>query len=708
MTFISYPQLSFADAYSQPSDNTNGRRLSVVFDSTNIYTRPSDGYFSDSSETASIPVVVTIHGTTFEGATTEAFSFNESGQSVNGSLHFTTFTSVSITGNKVFSGVSYGAVEVKEQLPISIYDDGNNTPYVQTTAYGSGIFIVEDAYGATIDTGYGQYEFEYAAPFQIDLTTAPDKIYIGNSSDLQHAADGIMDEVKITSATATKTRTRLLSGSYDISVEAQSPIFSEPDAKTLVLMHLDDNTQSIIDDLRDPLDEANLSDSMLATIVSLRNDKIDFINYVNSLNITGTIVDESVDTRSLAEQLFDLVSVLNTTTNSAKYYELSGNYFPSEIIVNNNFQYAGVFSGEEYFIEKPDLINNEQGSIELWIAPLSNLLGDFKRKIYLDSVNHSVIGTNGQLLSITANLIKLPNNIVAKYINSIRLAGIAGQSITFDFAEFATLSGDGTTIVLNETLPLNNTPVIIDFIPLTASNDRLTLFKDEDSNLIFSISASGTLYQISRDISDWKKNEWHRVMITWKTNDKNNLDALNMYVDGIAEQVIKYGEGFLFNTFTFKQEHQINVNTKIIPQNIQFIGSLDRLYIGTDFSGSQSGMCRMSNLRVSFIERPPVIDARGNKVDFDFDGGSKSATPETQDSFTSYLEDFNPESKYITNFAMAQNPAAGAHDLHIIVRDNFNLVRGVDNGQVERLLRELIKIIKPAEARTRISISTNN
>jgi len=114
----------------------------------------------------------------------------------------------------------------------------------------------------------------------------------------------------------------------------------------------------------------------------------------------------------------------------------------------------------------------------------------------------------------------------------------------------------------------------------------------------------------------------------------------------------------------------------------------------------------MSNLRVSFIERQPVIDARGFKIDFDFDGGSKSATPEIFDNFTTYLEDFNPKAGFITNFASAEDPVGGAHDLRIVVRDNFHLVRGVNNGQTERLLRELIKIIKPAEARTRISLTT--
>lgn len=732
-SFVSFPKLQLSDASSQPSDGYYGRTLTVTFDSSNIYTT-EDGYFSLPDATTPVPITIRISGTfkeTNNPVPYENFVIARPGDSAVGMLHFTNIKDIMvIDGYKIFNGSPYGMLEVKETLPINYLDNGYQKPFVNFTAYGGGFFLFEtslkvldgyDGYAYDgyytfqngldgynyVDPGYGEYEFSYGAPFQMPFHTAPETLYIGNSSALNNSADGIMDEVKITSATATKTRTRKLAGSYDISIEATSPVFSEPDAKTLVLLHMDDNAQDIIDALRDPLDSANLTDSQLATIVSLRNDEVSFTNYINSLHITGTIVDESIDKRPLSAQLFDLVSVLNRTVNSAEYYKLAGNYFPSETTVNGNFKYAAVFSGETYFIEKPGLINNNQGSIEVWIAPLQNLLGDFNRRVYLDSINHAIIGQNGNLISLTSNLIQLPDNIVAQQINSIRLAGAAGQSNTFDFVEFSYLSGDGRNITLTQNLPSRNTAVIIDYIPLSTSNDRLTLFKDEDSNLVFGISASGTLYQTSTDVSNWKRNEWHRVMITWKTNDKNSLDHLNMYVDGIESTIIKYGQGFLFNTFEFKQEFQVSVDTKIIPQNIQFSGELDRLYIGTDYAGNQNALCRMANLRISFIERQPVIDARGFKIDFDFDGGSKSATPEVQDAFTSYLEDFNPQSGFITKFATAQDPVAGAHDLHITVRDNFHLVRGVDNGQVERLLRELIKIIKPAEARTRISITTN-
>lgn len=708
MAFTVYPALTFADSYAQPSDPINGRRINVLFDTTNIYTRVADGYFTNSGLTSSIPVIVRVSGTTLESSTTEDFTFNTSGQVITSSLHFKTFSGVQvIQGNKIFSGDSYGAVEVQETLPLSQFDvaiDGYNTPFLQTTAYGNGIFVFTDAYGNSYNSGYGQYNFEYTAPFQIDLQTAPETIFIGNSEDLTHSADGILDEVKITSATATKTRTISLAGSYDISVDATRPVSGEPNIQTLALLHLDDNSRTIIDALRNPLDSANLPDNTLSTIVSLRNNRDAFINYVNSLNITGTIVDGSVDTRPLSAQLFDLVNALNTTTNSAAYYNLAGSYLPSEITVNPNFKYAAVFSGEVYSIEQPNLINNNAGTIELWLAPLANLLGDFKRRVYFDSINNSIIGQDGKLTSLTANVIVLPNNIMAQQINSITLYDNTNN--TFDFNELASLSNNGTTITLQQPLPSNNTQIIINYIPVSTNNNRLTLFKDEYDNLVFSLLGNGVLYQVSHDISNWQKNEWHRVMVSWVANNPNNLNHLNMYVDGIEQTKIKYGQGFLFNTFTFNEEFQSNISTKIIPQTIQFNGDLDKLYIGSDFTGSQNGMCRMANLRVSFIERQPLVDARGYRIDADFDGGSTSATPEIQDSSTSYLEDFNPNNRYITNFAAIQDPTAGIHDLAINVRDYFGLVRGVDNGQIERLLREIIKIIVPAEARTVINIET--
>lgn len=728
-SFTPYPKLQFADAYSAPSDGYYGRRLSVMFDSTNIY-ETTDGYFSDSGMSTKIPVLLNVYGETSEINLDgyETFAFDKPGNNVIGNLHFTTFTDIKfLPSNKIQIADAYGVVEVTEALPINYFDDGYDTPYTKFTNYGNGIFLFNtalkklDGYNqvsintakndgyftfnnldgySDIDLGFGKFVFNYSGPFKAPIITPPKKIYIGNSIELLNAADGVMDEIKITSATATKTRTRKLNGSYDISVDATSPVFNEPDAKTLTLLHMDDNYKSIINAIRDPLDSLNLSDSILANIVSLRSDRTLFINYVNSLNISGSIVEGVADTRPLSEQLFDLVTVLNVTNDSSGYYKLSGNYFPSEITVNNNFKHAAIFSDENFFIEKAGLINNNEGTIEVWIAPLFNLLGDFNRRVYFDSIEHAIIGKNGQLISTNANLIKLPNNIIARQINSVRLF----NGDEFDFIDGAILSQDGKTIVLSRELPSNETAIIIDYIPLTASNDRLSLFKNESGDLVFAISAGGILYQTSKNISEWQKNEWHRIMVTWKTNDRNSLDHLNMYVDGTKIAIIKYGEGYLFNTFLFKQEAQVTISSKIIPQNIKFNGSLDRLYIGADYSGNKNAMCRMSNLRVSYIERQPITDSAGNFIDSDFNGGSKSATPEISDAFTSYLEDFDPKNKFIVNFATIQDSTAGAHDLHVTVRDSFNLVRGVGDGKVERLLRELLKVIKPAEARLKISI----
>lgn len=711
-SFVAYPPINFSDAFAQPSDIVFGRRLSVIFDTNNVFTLASDGItFSDSMQLVVHPVVLRVFGTTIEGPTFEDFNFVSAGLKINGDKHFTSFTGISnIDGYIINAFSSFGIAEVEELLPINLLDDGyNNDPYVQFTGYGSGIFLfqttLKDGYGNNVDPGFGGYRFNYDTAFQIPFQEAPNKLFIGNNAQLQNALDGIIDEVKLTSAIATKTRTRTLTGSYDISAEATTPISSVPDAKTLTLLHLDDNSQFILDAIRDPLNTAHLDDSVLATIVSLKHNRSIFINYINSLQLTGNIVDGALDKRTLAEQLFDLVSALDIVHNIAKYFRISGHFFPSEITVNSNFKFGAVFSGEQYSIEKTNLINNDQGSIELWIAPLFNLLGDFSRRVYLDSINHNVLGVDGQLFSATANTIVMPNGIRIKSINSIKLFH---NDNNFDFSPYSSLTNDGMTIILTKHLPQNQIPVVIDYIPLSATNDRLTLYKDEDNNLVFSISANGILYHLEHNISNWKKNEWHRVMATWKTNDKKSLNRLNLFVDGTESTIIKYGEGFLFNTFVFKQEHQATISTKIPPQNIQFVRDLDRLYIGSTFDNKLAGFCRMANLRISFIERQPIIDNFGNKIDFDFDGGSKSATPSISDSFTNYLEDFDPMKGFVDNFATIQDPKAGAHDLRVNIRDDFNLVRGIDNGQIERLLKELINIIRPAESRIRVLITNKD
>src|SRR6266568_7686898 len=146
MGFIAFPPLQFSDIVSQPSDGYYGRTLIAVFDSSNIFLT-NDGYFSNNGMITHIPVILEVYGNTVETNPDgyEAFSFDLPGQSITGDLHFTSFTDVKFRpANKISLVDAYGAVEIKEALPINYLDDGNiNDPYVQFTAYGGGLFLFD-------------------------------------------------------------------------------------------------------------------------------------------------------------------------------------------------------------------------------------------------------------------------------------------------------------------------------------------------------------------------------------------------------------------------------------------------------------------------------------------------------------------------------------------------------------------------------------
>lgn len=702
-TYTVLPQLTFADGYAQPSDKLNGRKIIVNFDSSNIAT-DADGYYTSSvilGVCSSNPTVAQ-----------ESFNFIYTGQSLTSTSHFTSLSNIIINATKINTNDYYGVVNIKELLPLSQTDNDGYTNKV--LAFGSGIFVIDgygsyDSYGAFSgregygDPGTGTYQFDYLSPLHIPLNSIKNDLTIGNNLLLNNSFDGVLDEIKLTSATAIKSRNRVLSGSYDISAEAKSPISQVPDAKTSVLLHCDDNTASIVDAIRDPLDMANLTDTQLETIVNLRNNKTLFIDFVNSLQITGDIIEGSGSTLSLAEQLYLLVSSLNNLSNSANYYRIAGSFFPSEINVNNNFNSSASFVGETYSINKAGLINNKNGSIELWLAPMFNVFGDLKTRVYFDIFSHNVIGDDGSLTALSPRIIKLPFNIKAQKILSVKLYNT--KVANFEFSQNCQLSSNGNVIVLDQSLPADNSQIIIDYIPVGVSNDRITLFKNGGGQLVFAMTAGKTTYTLSRDISSWQKDSWHRVLLTWTTNTKNSLDSIHMFVDGNETTTIKYGEGFLYGTFIFGQENLTTTTSKIIAQNIPLSDAFDVINVGTDYAGSSPAMARLSNLRISYITRQPIIDIRGSIKDADYAGGAASASPVVADPFTTLLEDFTPDAQYITKFASIPGQNTGQYDATIEVRDEFNLIKGVDNGLIEKMVKKLIKLAAPAHIRAKIVIT---
>ena len=153
-------------------------------------------------------------------------------------------------------------------------------------------------------------------------------------------------------------------------------------------------------------------------------------------------------------------------------------------------------------------------------------------------------------------------------INSDQITGRlrGGTGTDKDFAVGGILESDGKTIKLNDNLPGSFVDVVVTYIPVDSSGDRVLITKDKESNIVFSITASGKTSILTKKV-DWKKNTWHRISCMYKTNSTS--DSMRLFVDGsengqilYGDPSLVYGSGYLYGQIGNQsgQSQKINYN----------------------------------------------------------------------------------------------------------------------------------------------------
>jgi hypothetical protein len=363
----------------------------------------------------------------------------------------------------------------------------------------------------------------------------------------------------------------------------------------------------------------------------------------------------------------------------------------------------------------------DAGTIEFWISPIVDTNIDDYRRYYIDLYS----GKRQRVSSESSTVIELPSS--AKEIIDIRLLeatqqyadlyssseasrilfdGISRSEITGKLAggtgsqkNFATghkLSADGRTITLAKALPAHNTDVVVTYIPKDNSGDRVSVFKNEDNQIVFAITADGIDNIVTADI-DWTKNSWHRVLCVYKTNSR--YDTMRIFVDGTEGGYIRYGTGLVYGTgYVYGQYIQGDGQAKNLEYSINLTDDLSLMSVGSDIFGDNSAYGRMDNVRFSRILRPLSRDAAGAYVDEAYSENLNTVRPVIEDDATTLLLDFDQDQEKINKFATIIDPKNGIFDFDIEVVDNFDKVIGVNNGEVEDLIEELVNRLKPAHS----------
>lgn len=697
-----------------------GRYLSVIIDSDNInfceFDGYGDGYIGDNN-------TITIYGETIDGSNFETFNITKNGK-INGEKLFKQVSSVEGTLNIIDPNYfELGVLSIEESNYLTISNNGGD--YLDIYDYRSGHFILmkqgsNGAFPFELHSGY--YKIEYPSYLSISVDSFGDKLYIGTDYNKQNFFGGIIDEFRIISEMSLDTRSFESGtlGTRSITDDYYRSIPFCPDEQTLALIHFNDpyekqlrrlrNTEFLNEDtnFKYKLDRNQLN-SLMKDINNEQKFVSKMINYNFSIDDAEKVYIESHKADG------------GPIWNEANSYKNFENYILAENSVNDAFGSSAFFiSGSNLLIENNDnYFSNKEGTIEFWVSPAVDTIVDEDDRYYIDLSGTKRISVKSK----SSTKIELPN--AASKIISVKLLtrkkkdtslyenedGIlfdeiirseisgrleGGTGTEKDFSIGSDLSADGRIINLAEPLPGNELEVVVLYAPIDSYNDRVSIFKNKESQIVFLMTVNGIDNLVSIDVN-WKKNTWHKIKCTYRVN--STADFIRMQVDGYNSSLIKYGTGLVYGTgnvygqYLYEDGGARNANY-FLPLN----DNLRLISIGSDIYNGNSARARMDNIRFSREARPDIRDASGNLFDPGYSDNINTVYPMISDDITTLLIDFDSSGEQINNFITVIDPNNGIFNFSVDIIDNFDKVIGINNGKIEDLIVQLINILKPAHS----------
>ena len=427
--------------------------------------------------------------------------------------------------------------------------------------------------------------------------------------------------------------------------------------------------------------------------------------------------------KSMAERTFVEVHRANggPIFNEARL-KRSDSMMISHTSVNESFGVSGRF-----FDTGPLLISNHNsyfrkdcGTVEMWVSPLLSTINDTEERYYLDvsSVTKkrlvSSSPTKIQLPSQAKKILKielLSNSDLNTYSESDlrrgevvldevfreqttgRLSG--GTGVEKDFAVGHRMSPDKKTITLQSALPGSKVHVLVSYIPVNSVGDRISIYKDAYSRIVFSVNANGKNHTVSKSV-DWNRNTWHRIVCTYKANSSS--DYIKMFVDGEDCQEVRYGDdsaiygaGILFGQGS--DSELLTYSGKISISDEFSVISL-----GSDIFSEKSCLSRMDNIRVSRKNRPMIELASGESIDAAYSSNLNTVKPALTDDLTTLLINFDSD-KGKDNYAVITDPISGIFNFDIEVLDYFGKIK---DEAIEDLIVQLVNRMKPAHTNANV------
>jgi hypothetical protein len=679
---------------SQTTNATEGRNIDVRVTGGNV--------------NFSTPTTVTINGTS-TGPATEVLSFSAAGiqTSVN---KWKTITSVDIVTKPIVTTRDGAAVEIKETY--SVTNPNGNTAYpvirfaYQTQAgnslTGDGSVVVEDLNGFFPDSDVGNLlQITDPAPvagiYEIDskvnnrsvrLDPAPGVAFTGGRYGIFNISIGRSGFQNgffyLETVGFTNTPYVIPSGYYEFDYAAYLEVPFDPITQRAYIgtdMTTTKPAKAVIDELR--ILNLQMTDTRVGESIALSEESV-----TTSYNALRPFT-KNVDTLVLLH--FEELPPVNDTD----FYKFAHReYVQSGTSVNERFGHSIVVRDKGLIFDNKNRLTTEtEGTIEFWVSPRFDTYNDPVPRVYFDAAS----AETEDVTSLTKGTVQIAGR--ASQVLSVRLASDTTNT-GVNYFEGGTLASDTQTINLGQSLPFQQTPVKVAYVPTSLRGDRLTIYKDSDGFISFNVRANNGQDIEVRQPVFWPRDTWHRIRASFKFNSVNNLDEIRLFVDGEERGMVLFGQGLLFGEgFVFGQ-NTVGVGDQILVTDINFLDPITQFSIGMDYTGSLGAEARIDNVKLSNKSIAPWM-VGGQAKDVYFNTNPAVIFPAIEDVYTTFLMNFDQLVTKTNDFSTIRDPAFGVFNFTLNIIDSFDIVLG--DARVQQILEAMIEALKPAVSKAEIN-----
>jgi hypothetical protein len=683
------------DGYTQPSNPIEGRwiEVRVTGDNTDFST----------------PVEVTLNGVS-TGGPTETILFTSPGKKTS-AFKWKSFSGIVVETTPIVTTLDSTAVEIKDAN--SVTDPAGNMIYpvirfAYRTQVGNNLQSLDGGTVVSDPLGYfpasmvgNLFSITSPAPVagiyqiieRIDNTTirldpAVGVPFTGGKYDAYNISIGRSGFQNgyffLETAGFTKTPFILPLGWYEIDYAAYLEVPFDPlIGQTGVIgddITLQKPAKAVIDEFR--VLNMQLTDTRVGETVGANEESIT----TGAMKFSPFV--KNIDTLTLFhfEEL--------PPVNDVDFYQFAQKeYVQSGQSVNSRFGHSIVIRDKGLSFENTGRLDtSNEGLIEFWVSPRFDTYNDPNVRVYFDAAANVV----EHVTSLTKGRVQVSGRI--QKVLYVRLENDTTLQGT-EYFNGGTVAADGKTILLNNPLPYQNTPVQVAYMPTGVQGNRITIAKDEAGFISFTVWARGQEFQTRQPVF-WPRDSWHRIRASFKFNRMDNRDEMRLFVDGEERGSVLFGQGLVFGQgIIYGQAAVGGVNAQVYINDINFTDTVQQFSLGQDYAGNFGAQARFDNFKLSNRAITPLSIA-GQPRDVYYNTNTDFIYPSIEDAFTTFLFDFDQFVQKTEDFAVIRDPVYGVFNFDIDIIDSFNIVMG--DTRVKTVLEALINALKPAVSKVGI------